>query len=257
MTDHSPSIAVRSQHLVREYRVGRRVVRALGGVSFEVRRGETLAVIGESGSGKSTLTRLITGLEQPSDGIILVDGVPPRLRPGQSATAQLVFQDPSGSLNPYRRVWKSVAEPLLGTDRRRRKELAYEMLERVGITGAKAAARPGQLSGGQLQRVAIARALVTRSNVLVCDEPTSALDVLVQAQILNLLQDLQTELGFSCLFVTHDLAVAQVVADSVLVLHSGRVREFADADSFFAGPRDSYSQALLAVTRGGAQAEAP
>ncbi len=251
MSEPGGGVAVSAGQLTRHYRVGNRLVRALEDVSFEVARGETLAVIGESGSGKSTLTRLITGLERPTTGTIAVSGTTPQLRPGRPAAAQLVFQDPAGSLNPYRKVWKSVAEPLRREKRDRRRDLATQMLARVGIEAARASVRPGRLSGGQLQRVAIARALVSKSSVLVCDEPTSALDVSVQAQILNLLQDLQAEIGFTCIFVTHDLAVAQVVADQVLVLRHGRVCEMGAAKSFFAGPRDPYSVALLEATSRG------
>jgi ABC-type dipeptide/oligopeptide/nickel transport system ATPase subunit len=248
MSNSGAAIAVAAENLTRHYRVSHRIVRALEDVSFEVRSGETLAVIGESGSGKSTLTRLITGLEPPTTGHITVNGASPHLQPGHPASAQLVFQDPAGSLNPYRKIWKSVAEPLRHVKRGRRKEIASEMLARVGIEADRLSARPGRLSGGQLQRVAIARGLVSRSSVLVCDEPTSALDVSVQAQILNLLQELQEEIGFSCIFVTHDLAVAQVVADQVMVLRHGRVCELGNAQSFFAGPRDPYSVALLEAT---------
>ncbi|MGO9962808.1 MAG: ABC transporter ATP-binding protein [Acidimicrobiales bacterium] len=251
MSENGTGTAVTAENLTRHYRVGNRLVRALENVSFEVGNGETLAVIGESGSGKSTLTRLITGLEPPTAGTIVVSGATPHLRPGVPARAQLVFQDPAGSLNPYRKVWKSVAEPLRHVNRDRRKELAGQMLARVGIEAAHSSVRPGRLSGGQLQRVAIARALVSKSDVLVCDEPTSALDVSVQAQILNLLQELQAEIGFTCIFVTHDLAVAQVVADKVMVLRHGRVCELGDAKSFFAGPQDPYSVTLLEATSRG------
>ena len=140
-------------------------------------------------------------------------------------------------------------------DRRRRRSMSAQMLTHVGIDPSRLGERPGRFSGGQLQRVAIARALVARSTVLVCDEPTSALDVSVQAQILNLLQDLQEEIGFSCIFVTHDLAVAQVVADDVLVLRRGRVEEAADAATFFSGPSQAYSRALLEATAGRRAAE--
>ncbi|HUB69780.1 MAG TPA: dipeptide/oligopeptide/nickel ABC transporter ATP-binding protein [Acidimicrobiales bacterium] len=239
------AVAVELDDVTRVYHSSHHAVRALDGVNFSVFAGETLAVIGESGSGKSTLTRLVAGLERPTSGRIKVAGEPPRLRPGKVATAQVVFQDPAGSLNPHRSIGKSVAEPLHKSGRRRRRAIVGEMLERVGIDPARWQDRPARFSGGQLQRVAIARALVARSSVLVCDEPTSALDVSVQAQILSLLRDLQEEIGFSCIFVTHDLAVAQVVADRVLVLKDGRVRESAEAAAFFAGPRDDYSRALL------------
>jgi ABC-type dipeptide/oligopeptide/nickel transport system ATPase subunit len=240
--------SVVAENLTKVYRSGHRVVRALDAVSFEVRPGQTLAVIGESGSGKSTLTRLITGLEGPTEGRILISGEPSRLRSGRPASAQLIFQDPAGSLNPYRKIWKSVAEPLRHLDRRARRTAATEMLTRVGIDPARHGDRPGRFSGGQLQRVAIARTLVARADVLLCDEPTSALDVSVQAQILNLLRELQQDIGFTCVFVTHDLAVAQVVADHIMVLRDGQVREHAAAGEFFAGPRDPYSRALIAAT---------
>jgi peptide/nickel transport system ATP-binding protein len=244
-----PSIALKVEHLQRTYRSGGRTVHALDDVTFDVLEGTTLAVIGESGSGKSTLVRIIAGLEVPTGGVVEVHGLAPRLRPGRPGPAQLVFQDPAGSLNPHRRIWKSVAEPLRHVRRGDRKRHAREMLERVGIGPTRHDQRPGRFSGGQLQRVAIARTLVSGASVVLCDEPTSALDVSVQAQILNLLQDLQREISFTCVFVTHDLAVAQVVADRIMVLREGRVCELSDARVFFAGPRDSYGAMLLNATR--------
>ncbi len=253
-TDEPGAVVIAARDLTKVYRSGHRQVRALDGVSFQVRSGETLAVIGESGSGKSTLTRLMTGLETPTSGAILVNGEPARLQPGRTGDVQLVFQDPAGSLNPHRKVWKSAAEPLHHLRRDARRAVVVEMLTRVGIDAERLGDRPARFSGGQLQRIAIARALVARARVLLCDEPTSALDVSVQAQILNLLRELQREIGFTCVFVTHDLAVAQVVADHVLVLRSGQVREHAPAAEFFADPRDPYSQSLVAVAAGhGAQ----
>ena len=245
MSERGQAVAVELVDVTRVYHSSRTVVRALDGVSFSLRAGETLAVIDESGSGKSTLTRLIAGLERPTTGRVTVAGQTPRIRPGTVATAQVVFQDPAGSLNPHRSILKSVGEPLRKLDRAQRRATVVEMLGRVGIDPARISDRPWRFSGGQLQRVAIARALVARSRVLLCDEPTSALDVSVQAQILGLLRDLQQEIGFSCIFVTHDLAVAQVVADHVLVLRHGQVREAADAERFFSGPKDPYSRALL------------
>jgi ABC-type dipeptide/oligopeptide/nickel transport system ATPase subunit len=241
---------IAARELTKVYRSGHRQVRALDGVSFEVLAGQTLAVIGESGSGKSTLTRLITGLETPTSGSISINGKPARLRPGHRGDVQLVFQDPAGSLNPHRKIWKSAAEPLRHLGRAARRAAVAEMLNRVGIDPHRLGDRPGRFSGGQLQRIAIARVLVARAQVLLCDEPTSALDVSVQAQILNLLRELQLEIGFTCVFVTHDLAVAQVVADHVLVLRAGQVREHASAAEFFAGPRDPYSRSLVAVASG-------
>jgi peptide/nickel transport system ATP-binding protein len=245
MGDPGSSVIVELEDVTHTYRSSRQVVRALDGVSLTLRSGETLAIIGESGSGKSTLTRLVAGLEQPTSGRVSVAGKAPIIKPGTVATAQVVFQDPAGSLNPQRSIGKSVAEPLRKLKRGRRTGLVMEMLERVGIDPGRRSDRPGRFSGGQLQRVAIARALVARSSVLLCDEPTSALDVSVQAQILGLLRDLQEEIGFSCIFVTHDLAVAQVVADRVLVLRHGKVREDSPAGAFFSTPKDPYSRALL------------
>lgn len=240
-------VVIAARELTKVYRSGQRQVPALDGVSFEVRAGQTLAVIGESGSGKSTLARLITGLETPTSGSISINGEPARLTPGRASDVQLVFQDPVGSLNPHRKIWKSAAEPLHHLARGARRAAVTEMLARVGIDPDRLGDRPGRFSGGQLQRIAIARALVARAGVLLCDEPTSALDVSVQAQILNLLRELQLEIGFTCVFVTHDLAVAQVVGDHVLVLRAGQVREYASASEFFAGPRDPYSRSLVAV----------
>jgi ABC-type dipeptide/oligopeptide/nickel transport system ATPase subunit len=245
VTTAGTGVAVQLEDVTRIYHSSHTSVRALDGVSLTLLEGETLAVIGESGSGKSTLTRLVAGLEQPTSGRVTVAGGHPRIRPGTVATAQVVFQDPAGSLNPHRNIFKSVAEPLRQLSRAERKTTVLAMLARVGIDAARVRDRPGRFSGGQLQRVAIARALVARSRVLLCDEPTSALDVSVQAQILTLLRDLQQEIGFSCIFVTHDLAVAQVVADHVLVLRHGQVKEASDATTFFSGPRDPYSRALL------------
>lgn len=259
MTSTEPgAVVIAARELTKVYRSGHGPIRALDGVTFEVRAGETLAVIGESGSGKSTLTRLMTGLEAPTSGTISVGGEAPRLRPGRTGDVQLVFQDPAGSLNPHRKIWKSAAEPLHHLRRGARQSIVTEMLTRVGIDADRLGDRPGGFSGGQLQRIAIARALVARARVLLCDEPTSALDVSVQAQILNLLRELQREIGFTCVFVTHDLAVAQVVADHVLVLRAGQVREHATAAEFFAGPRDPYSQSLVTVAAGrDAQPAAP
>ncbi len=245
MSDQRLPVVVELEDVTRVYRSSHQVVRALDGVSLTLKAGETLAVIGESGSGKSTLTRLVAGLEQPTSGRLSVAGKAPSIKPGTVATAQVVFQDPAGSLNPHRSIGKSVGEPLQKLRRAQRTGLVTEMLERVGIDPGRCSERPGRFSGGQLQRVAIARAVVARSSVLLCDEPTSALDVSVQAQILGLLRDLQEEIGFGCIFVTHDLAVAQVVADRVLVLRQGTVREEAAAESFFSGPQDPYSRALL------------
>jgi peptide/nickel transport system ATP-binding protein len=246
MSNKSGTVAVDVENVSHVYRTRHGPVQALDAVSFALAAGETLAIIGESGSGKSTLTRLLAGLENPTSGVVRIMGATPRLQPGRPGPAQVVFQDPAGSLNPYREIWKSVAEPLRHVDRRAKLGAAREMLGRVGIEPARQHDHPPRFSGGQLQRIAIARALVAAPQVLICDEPTSALDVSVQAQILNLLHELQAEIGFTCVFVTHDLAVAQVVAHHVMVLAHGRVQEASEATTFFTDPRSPYGRTLLA-----------
>lgn len=222
MSERGQAVAVELVDVTRVYHSSRTVVRALDGVSFSLRAGETLAVIGESGSGKSTLTRLIAGLERPTTGRVTVAGQTPRIRPGTVATAQVVFQDPAGSLNPHRSILKSVGEPLRKLDRAQRRATVVEMLGRVGIDPARISDRPWRFSGGQLQRVAIARALVARSRVLLCDEPTSALDVSVQAGVLNLLEQLRRDHGMTMILVSHDRGVVAHLCDRAASLEAGR-----------------------------------
>jgi ABC-type glutathione transport system ATPase component len=214
-------------------------------VSFELELGRTLAVVGESGAGKSTLARLIAGLDRPTAGAIRVDGRPPRPQPGRPSPVQMVFQDPKDALNPFLSVERSVAEPLAGTAREARRARVRELLERVGLDPRRAGQRPASFSGGQQQRIVIARALAASPRILVCDEPTSALDVSVQAQIINLLLELQAQLGFACVLVTHDLAVVRVLADDVLVLRRGLVVERSPSRAFFDEPGHEYSRSLL------------
>jgi peptide/nickel transport system ATP-binding protein len=227
-----------------------RLIRAVDGVSFSVASGTCLGIVGESGCGKSTLAKLILGLLTPSEGEILVDGK--RLsdmdRRARARLIQPVFQDPFSSLNPRRRIRDIVAMPLQaqGMAGREQTRLVDEMLARVGLPGAMADRLPAQLSGGQRQRVAIARALVLRPRIVVCDEPTSALDVSVQAQILNLLVELQRELGLTYVFISHNLAVVEHISDRVAVMYLGRMVEQADTDSLFASPAHPYTRALLA-----------
>jgi ABC-type dipeptide/oligopeptide/nickel transport system ATPase subunit len=219
---------------------------ALEDVSFSVEPGRTLAIIGESGAGKSTLCKLIAGLEEPTSGTVSIAGEPPRVRPGRPAQIQMVFQDPVQALNPFWSIGRSVGEPLRTLRRGERRERVTELLQDVGVDGRHSRRKPRQFSGGQLQRVGVARALAAHPAVLLCDEPTSALDVSIQSQILNLLLRKQDDEGFACLLVTHDLHVARVLAHDVLVLYRGSVVEYSDADAFFAGPQDPYSQALHA-----------
>lgn len=223
--------------------------RALHDVSFELEPGRTLAVVGESGAGKSTLTRLIAGLERPSSGAVFVEGAPPRPRRGRPSPVQMVFQHPGEALSPYHSIGWSIAEGMHAVPRRQRVARTRELLAAVNLGDVDLRRRPQSFSGGQLQRIVIARALAAGPRVLLCDEPTSALDVSVQAQIVNLLMRLQAELGFACVLVTHDLAVARVLAHDVLVLQSGTAVELAPAAAFFSGPSDSYAASLLAVAR--------
>ena len=228
-----------------------RVVRAVDGVSFSLAAGDVLGIVGESGCGKSTLARLILGLLPPSSGDVLVDG---RLlstvdRRERARLIQPVFQDPMSSLNPRRRVEDIVALPLIAAGevgRSERRERVAAMLAQVGLGRDLAGRYPAQLSGGQRQRVAIARALVVQPRILICDEPTSALDVSVQAQILNLLADLRAAFDLTLVFISHNLAVVEHVADQVAVMYLGRIVEHDEADAVFRRPRHPYTKALLA-----------
>ncbi|HEY6818501.1 MAG TPA: ABC transporter ATP-binding protein, partial [Mycobacterium sp.] len=236
-------------------------VRAVDDVSFRLRRGTTLAIAGESGSGKSTLARMVLGLLQPSAGTVVFDGLdvsdPASLSRRQTLAfrrrVQPVFQNPYGSLDPMYSVAHIISEPLrihrIG-DRRQRSQTVRELSEQVALPSSLLNRRPRELSGGQRQRVAIARALALRPEVLVCDEAVSALDVVVQAQILELLAELQAALGLTYLFISHDLAVIRQIADEVMVMRAGRVVEHAATEDVFTTPRDDYTRQLLAAIPG-------
>jgi peptide/nickel transport system ATP-binding protein len=233
----------------------RRLLRAVDGVSLDIRRGETLALVGESGCGKSTIARLIVGLYAPSQGRISFDGVvlSGRARaagmPPRRGRMQMIFQDPYASLNPRWRVRDIVAEPIrvLGLARTRADIDARvaALLTQVGLAAEDGAKYPHEFSGGQRQRISIARALSGNPEFLVCDEPTSALDVSVQAQILNLMTELQARLGLTVLFISHNLAVVAHVADRVGVMYLGRLAEIAEAGALFSRPRHPYTRMLL------------
>jgi peptide/nickel transport system ATP-binding protein len=233
----------------------RQWVHAVDGVSFEIPRGQTLALVGESGCGKSTVARLLVGLHAPTRGEVRLDGQPLHATlatpQGQALRRrlQMIFQDPYASLNPRWTVADIVGEPLLEhgllTDRAALRERAAELLTQVGLAGADLDRFPHQFSGGQRQRVSIARALATSPEFLVCDEPTSALDVSVQAQVLNLMKDLQRERGLTYLFISHNLAVVRHVSDRVGVMYLGRLVEVADKRTLFARPRHPYTRMLL------------
>lgn len=230
-------------------------VQALHDVGFTLRAGRSLGVVGESGSGKSTLARLVMALEPPSAGQVRLDGVdlhalqPAALRAARTQF-QMVFQDPYGSLDPRRTVGWTVAEPLAALHRAsvaEQRERVAESLDAVGMRAADAARYPHEFSGGQRQRIAIARALITRPRLIVADEPVSALDVSVQAQVLNLMQDLQDRHGVTYLFISHDLAVVEHVCDDVLVLHEGRIVEQGPPSRLFSAPQHPCTQRLLAA----------
>ncbi len=231
-------------------------VRAVDDVSFDIRRGETLALVGESGCGKSTLGRLILQLIQPSSGQVLFEGVsltelgayPLR---EMRRRMQMVFQDPFGSLSPRRSVADIIAEPIdafgLATSRPARRELVAELLKQVGLSAAIMDRYPRQFSGGQRQRIGIARAIAAGPSFIVADEPVSALDVSVQAQVINLLQDLQESRGLTYLFIAHDLAVVRHIATSVAVMYLGRIVEIGPKHEVYARPHHPYTQALLSA----------
>ena len=227
-----------------------KVLRAVDGVDLALKRGEVLAIVGESGCGKTTLSRMLLGLMPPTSGEILFDGQPIHAT-GRSEIArrvQPVFQDPYSSLNPRKTLAQIIALPLdvhsIGT-REQRRARVEELMELVGLPRRLIYAYPSQLSGGQRQRVAIARALAMNPEIVICDEPTSALDVSVQAQILNLLQDLRRELNLTFVIVTHNLAVVEHMADRVAVMYLGRVIEAGPTAQIFAAPRHPYTQTLL------------
>ncbi len=234
-------------------RTPRQKLTAVADVSFEVARGETFALVGESGSGKSTIARMIVGLLAPSAGRIIFDGQdmtaldPVRLR-ALRRRFQMIFQDPYASLNPRWRVGDIIAEPLRSFGLMRGAALGSEvgrLLGTVGLSARDAEKFPHEFSGGQRQRIAIARALSARPDFIVCDEPTSALDVSVQAQILNLMRDLQDEFGLTYLLISHDLSVVHHMARRIGVLYLGRLVEVSEARTLFADPRHPYARMLL------------
>ncbi len=232
------------------------VVHAVNGVSFTLERGKTLGIVGESGCGKSTLVRAIAGLVKPASGVVTLDGEEidyhatadlARLR----RTVQMIFQDPVASLNPRMTVLEIVSEPIsvffpeLSKDERNLK--AQAMLDRVGIPRRNMNRYPHEFSGGQCQRIGIARALAAEPQVLLCDEPVSALDVSIQAQVVNLLKELQDDMGLTLVFVAHDLGVVRHISDDILVMYLGGMMERAPASDLVLAPRHPYTKALLSA----------
>ncbi|MEQ1806562.1 MAG: oligopeptide/dipeptide ABC transporter ATP-binding protein [Burkholderiaceae bacterium] len=241
------------------------LVHALSGVSLTLHAGRNLGVVGESGSGKSTLARIALALEPPSSGEVLFLGADlNRLGAAELRHArrdfQMVFQDPYGSLDPRQRVGRIVAEPMFDADAAEQRERVAAMLDAVGLRASDADKYPHEFSGGQRQRIAIARALITRPKLIVADEPVSALDVSVQAQVLNLLQDLQDQFGVTYLLISHDLAVVDHVCDEVIVMYAGRIVEQGASEVLFRAAAHPYTRALLAAamqTRVGGAAATP
>ncbi|MGJ5753509.1 peptide/nickel transport system ATP-binding protein [Streptomyces puniciscabiei] len=240
-------VVLEATGLRREFGRGRRAFAAVDDVSLTVRRGETLGVVGESGSGKTTLGRMLVGLLEPTAGAIRYAGRP---HTGVNPAVQMVFQDPVSSLNPRRSVGESIADPLRARgeqDERRIQGRVTELLERVGLEKAHYDRYPHEFSGGQRQRIGIARALAAEPRLIVCDEPVSALDVTTQAQVVELLGELQRELGLALVFIAHDLAVVRQVSDRVAVMRHGRVVEYGPADEVYDSPREPYTRQLLAA----------
>ena len=255
----SPVLEARG--LVRDYHVGgtlfgkARTVHAVRGVSFSLEKGKTLAIVGESGSGKSTLARILTLIDRQTAGELLIDGNPIDVANGVTRDmrrkVQIVFQNPYGSLNPRQRIGDVLMEPLLLNEQlsaAERRDRALAMLVKVGLQPEHFNRYPHMFSGGQRQRIAIARAIILSPSLLVLDEPVSALDLSVQAQILNLLADLQDELGLTYVFISHDLSVVKYIADEVMVMYLGEAVEQGTREKLFTAPEHPYTQALFAAT---------
>jgi peptide/nickel transport system ATP-binding protein len=272
----SPDILLDVQHLSQQYALPKPSlfakaghIQALNDVSFQLAAGKSMGVVGESGSGKSTLARLVMALEKPTQGKVLFKGQDLNALPQDAlrrarSDFQMVFQDPYGSLDPRQKVLRIVSEPLSSTlnnpsgqalnaqalSAQELKDRAAQALTEVGLRASDLDKYPHEFSGGQRQRIAIARALITRPSLIVADEPVSALDVSVQAQVLNLMMDLQERYGLSYLFVSHDLAVVNLMCDDVLVLQHGQLVEAGSADDIFLRPQHPYTQELLSANTG-------
>ena len=260
--DNTTAVVLESQALAKHYTVStgflkpKALARALDGVSFTLQAGKTLAVVGESGCGKSTLARQLTMIEAPTSGALLLAGADvthadATLKKQLRQQVQMVFQNPFASLNPRKKIGHALEEPLVintTLSAAERTERARAMMARVGLRPEFHQRYPHMFSGGQRQRVAIARALMLSPRIVVADEPVSALDVSIQAQVLNLLMDLQEETQVAYVFISHNLAVVELIADEVLVMYLGKVVEKAPKRQLFAAPRHPYTRALLAST---------
>lgn len=256
------NLILEAQKLTRFYEVSQgpfkpaAIVKALDGVSFQVEAGKTLAVVGESGCGKSTLARQVTMIERPTsgqlefDGFDLVNATDRELKTARQRV-QMIFQNPYGSLNPRKKIGIIIGEPLTinrDLSKSELEEQVLNMMSKVGLRPEHYNRYPHMFSGGQRQRIAIARALMLKPKLVVADEPVSALDVSVQAQVLNLLMDLQEEMNLAFLFIAHDLSVVRYIADEVMVMYLGKIAEYGQTEQIFEHPRHPYTQALLAST---------
>lgn len=260
ITTSTPMLEIRD--IKRDYHVPggflkpSKTVHAVKGVSFSLDKGKTLAIVGESGCGKSTLARILTFIDEPTGGELLIDGQKVDTRPGYLTAdmrqkVQIVFQNPYGSLNPRQKIGDVLGEPLLINTKispAERRERATEMLIKVGLGPEHYNRYPHMFSGGQRQRIAIARALMLNPKLLVLDEPVSALDLSVQAQVLNLLADLQDEFGLTYVFISHDLSVVKYIADEVMVMYFGEAVEYGTRDAVFSDPQHEYTRTLFAAT---------
>jgi len=231
-------------------------VKAVDGVSFEIREGETLGLVGESGCGKSTIGRQIVGLEKPTEGKIYYDGMDLTAMGAEAmkkirTDIQIVFQDPYSSLNPRKHIYEILAQPMLyhgKSDKASLDKDLEKLLDMVGLSRNVLGRYPHEFSGGQRQRIVIAKALSLNPKFLVCDEPVSALDVSIQAQILNLLRDLQQEFNIAYLFISHDIGVVNYMADDIIVLNHGEIVEKGEAGKVFSAPRHDYTKKLVAAS---------
>ncbi|ANG96345.1 dipeptide ABC transporter ATP-binding protein [Brucella pseudogrignonensis] len=255
-------IVLEARDIKRDYHVGGglfgkpKVVHAVKGVSFKLEKGKTLAIVGESGCGKSTLARILTMIDPQTSGDLMIGGKDVNIaRDGLTAEmrqkVQIVFQNPYGSLNPRQKIGDVLAEPLLlntNMSAKERREKSMEMLLKVGLGKEHFNRYPHMFSGGQRQRIAIARALMLNPKLLILDEPVSALDLSVQAQVLNILADLQEEFGLTYVFISHDLSVVRYIADDVMVMYFGEVVEYGSRDDVFNNPQHDYTKKLFAAT---------